>query len=151
MIRINICTIGQPKGIIRVVDDCARFIGWTGVLKPVRILLAGMSNMLGSIVTAAIAQMPDGVVAGHVNSIEDLAPEIGSTGVNAVIVQTNRPEAVQTFAPLLRSFPALRVVAIDGTGTNGYVHRLCPCSARIPELSVRTLQSALLRDSAPDR
>jgi len=56
-----------------------------------RILLAGMSNMLTSIITGAISQMPDVVVAGHVARQEDVPSEIHLNAVDAIIVQTREP------------------------------------------------------------
>jgi hypothetical protein len=116
-------------------------------LHHVRILLAGMSNMLSSIVSAALAQAPDMVVAGHVSEGKDLVSEIHRTGAEAVIVQVGQPGADESFAPLLHSFPALKVVAIDGTCSSGFVHQLRPYSFRLAELSADMLQSVLRADS----
>src|SRR5271169_3540957 len=82
-----------------------------GTLHRVRILLAGMSNMLSNIVTAALARAPDIVVAGHVADTDNLASQICFTGADAVIVQTSRPSAAATFLPLLHTFSTLKVVA----------------------------------------
>jgi len=86
----------------------------------VRILLAGMSNMLSSIITAAIAHAADIVVAGRVGNEEDLVTKVGSIGADAVIVQTDRPDAIDSF-----------------------VHQLRPQSIRLPEISADLLQSVL--------
>jgi hypothetical protein len=112
-------------------------------LADVRVLLAGMSNMLSSIVTAAIAQAPDIVVAGRVGENEDLAAKLGLTPVDAVVVQTYRPEAAESFISLMGRFPALKVIAIDGEGNNGFLYQLRPYSIRLPELSADLLQSVL--------
>jgi hypothetical protein len=116
-------------------------------LRYVRILLAGMSNMLSSIVTAALAQAPDIVVVGRIGDDEDLASGIRLTSADAVILQTSDPGAGESFAPLLRSFPTLKVVAIDRTGS-GFVQQLHPYSTRIAELSANALQSALRSGSS---
>jgi hypothetical protein len=108
-----------------------------------RILLAGMSSLLSSIVIAAIAQAPDIVVAGQVGENEDLATKVGLTGVDAVIVRTDRPDEAETFVSLLRRFPSLKVIAIDGDRSHGSLHQLRPHSIRLPELSADLLQSAL--------
>jgi hypothetical protein len=117
----------------------------------VRILLAGMSNMLSSIVTAALAQAPDLVVAGQIGDDEDLTAQIALTSANAVITQATRPGAVERYVPLLRRFPALRMVAIDSVSNTGFVHELRPYSIRLPELSVDVLQSVLRAPLAPAR
>jgi hypothetical protein len=110
-----------------------------------------MSNMLSSVVTAALAPAPDLVVAGQVGADEDLTVQIRLTRADAVIVQSSRPGAADSFVPLLRCFPALKVVAIDGTSSNGFVHQLRPYSFRLPELSAHLLQSVLRAPLAPAR
>jgi hypothetical protein len=107
--------------------------------------------MLSSIITAALAQAPDLVVAGQVGEDEDLTVQIRLTGADAVIAQSSRPGAVDTFVPLLRRFPALKVVAIDSASGSGFVHQLRPYSIRLPELSADLLQSVLRARLAPIR
>ena len=108
-----------------------------------RVLLAGMSNMLSSLVTAAIAQAPDIVVTGRVGENADLAAKLGLTPADAVVVQTDRPEAAESFMSLMGLFPALKVVAIDGGGNSGFLYHLRLHSIRLPELSADLLQSVL--------
>jgi hypothetical protein len=118
-------------------------------LQQVRVLLAGMSNMLSNIITGALAQAPDIVVTGQVGKDADLAAEVRGVSADGVIVQTSQPEAGEVFAPLLRIFPALRVLAIDAAGRNGFVHELRLFSIPVAELSADVLQSALRARSAP--
>jgi hypothetical protein len=118
-------------------------------LERVRILLAGMSNLLSNIVTAALAEASDIVVAGQVADAGDLASQIRLTSADAVIVQTSHPSAVATFIPLLHTFPALKVVAIDSTVSGGFLHQLRPYSSRLAEVSVDVLLSALRAPSTP--
>ena len=80
----------------------------TGTFQYMRILLAGMSNMLSSIITAALAQAPDLVVAGQIGDDEDLTAQISLTKADAVITQSSTPEAIERFVPLLRRFPESR-------------------------------------------
>jgi hypothetical protein len=117
----------------------------------VRILLAGMSNMLSSIVTAALAQAPDLVVAGQIGRDEDLTAQISLTNADAVITQSGTPGAVERFVPLLRRFPELKVVAIHSASNSSFVHQLRPYSARLPELSADVLQAVLRAPFAPVR
>jgi len=107
--------------------------------------------MLSSIVTAALAQAPDIAVAGRIDNEEDLAAGIRSSSADAVIVQTSHPDDAVNFIPLLRSFPALKIVAIDSTGRGGCLHQLRPYSIRLAELSADTLQLALRAPSGPIR
>jgi hypothetical protein len=110
-----------------------------------------MSNMLTNIITGAISQMPDVVVAGHVARQEDVASEIHLNAVDAIIVQTREPGATANFRPLLRQFPDLKIIAINSTGADGFVHQLRPYCVRFAEFSVASLQSALRAPSAPIR
>jgi len=108
-----------------------------------------MSNMLSNIVTAALAQAPDILVAGHVADDGDLAFQIRLTGADAVIVHSSNPGAAANFKTLLHSFPALKVVAIDITGSGGFLHELRPYSIRFAEVSAGALLSALRAPSTP--
>jgi hypothetical protein len=105
-----------------------------------------MSNMLSDILTGVLAQTPDFVVAGNVGEGEDLAMEIRTNRADALILQSDQPGTTDSFASLLRNFPALKVVAIDATGNSGFVHQLRPYSVRIDELSADALQSVLRAD-----
>lgn len=107
--------------------------------------------MLSNIVTAAIAPMPDVIVAGHVAKSTDVASEIDANGADAVIVQTREPGATASFMPLLRQFPNLKIIAISAAGTEGFVHQLRPYCIRFAELSTDALRSALRASSAPIR
>jgi hypothetical protein len=109
-----------------------------------------MSNMLSNIATAALASAPDIVIAGHVADTEDLASQIRSTGADAVIVQTSRPNIAANFLPLLHTFSTLKVVAIDANG-RGFLHQLRPYSFRLTEVSAGVLLSALRAPSTPIR
>jgi hypothetical protein len=102
-----------------------------------------MSNMLSAIITAAITHAADIVVAGRVGDDEDLATKIGLSGADALIMQTDRPDVAESFAPLLSSFPALKVMAINGDCSRGFLHQLRPQSIRLPEISADLLQSVL--------
>lgn len=115
-----------------------------------RVLLVGMSKMLSDIITAALAQAPEIVVIGNVSRGEDVAFEIRLANVDAVIMEVSELGVPENFAPLLRSFPALKVVAIDSSGHTGYVHQLRPFSIRLAELSAEILQSVLRVNSTQD-
>jgi hypothetical protein len=108
-----------------------------------RILLAGMSNMLTSIITAALQQMPDIVVAGVANERTSLSRQIRATRAEAVIMQTAEPGNFEHFRPLLFSFPTLKIVGIRGDGKSAFVHELHPRSTLLVELSAATLLAAL--------
>src|SRR5262249_32059027 len=112
----------------------------------VRVLLVGMSNMLSDILAGVLAQTPDIVVAGNIRDGDDLAAEIHSAGADALILQSSQPATAESLAPLLRTFPALKVVAIDAAGESGFVHYLRPYSVRVSQLSADVLQSVLRDD-----
>jgi hypothetical protein len=96
---------------LRALDD--NLAAEKETLQPVRVLLVGMSNMLSDILMGVLAQVPDCVVAGNVGEGEDLAAEIRTNRANALILQSDQPGTTESFAMLLRRFPALKVVAID--------------------------------------
>jgi hypothetical protein len=99
--------------------------------------------MLSDIVTAALAPLPDITVAGRVADGKDLAAEVKSMNAEAVIAQVSEPNKPDPFLPLLRSFPQLKVVAIDSAGREGFVHQLRPWSFPLAELSAEILVAAL--------
>jgi DNA-binding NarL/FixJ family response regulator len=108
-----------------------------------RILLAGMSNMLTSIISAALEQSPDVIIAGSCSEHDDLALQIRVTQADAVLMQVAEPGNAVRFRALLLSFPTLKVVAITSDGKRGFLHELRPRSTRIVELSAASLQAAL--------
>lgn len=112
-----------------------------------RILLAGMSNMLANIVAAALA--PDVVVVGSAGEDDDIAAEVCATRAEALITQALQPENGELYRPLLIGFPTLKVIAIAGDGS-GFVHELRLASTRLAELSAGALQAAL-RGEPPQR
>ncbi len=99
--------------------------------------------MLVNILTAVLAQMPDVVVAGSLADGEDMAASIRATRSDIVMIQARRPADAGEFEPLLRQFPALKVVAIARGSRNGFVHELRLNSLPLPELSAEVLQTVL--------
>lgn len=99
--------------------------------------------MLSTIVTAVIAQLPGGVVAGRVAGAGELEAGIRSTGSDVVVMQHDTPGDPAGFVPLLRQFPELRVVAITADGHSGYLHELRPSQIHLAELSATALDVAL--------
>jgi len=108
-----------------------------------RILLAGMSNMLSNIITAALEQSSDMQIAGVTIECDDLADPIRLTQADAVVMQTALPGAGLQYQNLLLTFPKLKVIAIASDGRGGFVHELRPWSAQLVELSAATLVAAL--------
>ena len=108
-----------------------------------RILLAGMSNMLSNIITAALEQSPEMTIAGITSECDDLTASIRLAEADAVIMQTAEPGAGLGYRNLLLSFPMLKVIAIASNGKGGFVHELRPWSAQLVELSAATLVAAL--------
>jgi hypothetical protein len=106
-----------------------------------------MSNMLSNIVTAALDQARDLLVVGSIGEHEDLLSQIRQTSADAIIVQARQPGPAETFGPLLYSFPALTVVALEPTG-GGFIHQLRPYSIRIAEFSADLLKSVLRTGSS---
>ena len=108
-----------------------------------RILLAGMSNMLTSIIDAALQQSPDTVIAGVANDRTSLSRQIRATRAEAVIMQTAEPADFEQIRPLLMRLPTLKIIGIRGDGKSAFVHELYPRSTQLVELSAATLLAAL--------
>ena len=109
-----------------------------------RILLVGLSNMLSDIVTAALATLPEITMVGRITGAGDLAGEIRLMKADAVIAQSSEPANSGPFLPLLRSFPELKLVAIDSAGVAGFLHQLRPSLLHLTELSAEVLYTALI-------
>jgi DNA-binding NarL/FixJ family response regulator len=114
-----------------------------------RILLSGMPNMLVSVITGALAQFPDMIVAGRADAGDDLTSKVRSTHADVVMMQSDDPGRVVEFEPLLRDHPVLKVVAIAADGTSGFLHELRPYSLALPELSAEVLRTVLRSGSLP--
>jgi hypothetical protein len=106
-----------------------------------------MSRMLSDIIRAALAEAPGIAIVGNVTRDADIALEVRLANADAVIMEISEPGVSANFSPLLQSFPALKVIAIDSTSRTGYAHQLRPCSIRLAALSAETLQSALRGNS----
>jgi hypothetical protein len=102
-----------------------------------------MSNMLASIITAALQQSSDMVIAGVANERVSLTRRIRATQAEAVIMQVAEPDDFEHFRPLLLNFPTLKIVGIKGDGKSAFVHELYPRSTQLVELSAATLLAAL--------
>jgi hypothetical protein len=109
----------------------------------VRILLAGMTNMLFQIVSAVVAQSSEGILVGRVDTAEEISSRISSTQADVVMMQVNDPESGHGVWPLLYRFPTLKVVTIASSGRNGFVHELRPHVCRLADLSAEALHAAL--------
>ena len=114
-----------------------------------RILLAGMSNMLTSIITAALQLLPDMVIVGVANGRHDLADRVRTVEADGVIIQVADPGDFEQFRPLLMSFPSLRVIGIKHDRKSTFVHELHPRSTQLVELSAASLLAAL-RSGLPE-
>jgi DNA-binding NarL/FixJ family response regulator len=113
----------------------------------VRILLAGMTNMLFQIVSAVVAQSSESILVGRVDTGEEMASRIRSTQADVLMMQVNDPESGHTVWPLLYRFPTLKVVTIASSGRKGFVHELRPLSRPLAELSAEALHAALHSES----
>lgn len=114
-----------------------------------RILLCGMSNLLATIVTGALAAFPDMVVAGRVDGENELNVQIRSARADVVMMPALEPDRAADFEPLLREFAMLKVVAIGVGGERGCLHELRVYSLPLAELSADALNAALHAGPGP--
>ncbi len=109
-------------------------------------MLAGMTNMLSTIVTAVIAEIPDGLVAGRIGRDEALDAAVMAAGADVIVLQDEHPGDVARHAALLRRFPRLRVVELTADGMNCFVHQMRPSAIFVADLSAGRLRGALEGD-----
>jgi hypothetical protein len=108
-----------------------------------RILLAGMPNMLTGIITAALQQSPDVAIAAVVNERKSLSRQIRASRAEAVIMQIAEPGNFEHVRSLLLSFPTLKIIGIRSDGESAFLHELHSRSTQLVELSAATLLAAL--------
>jgi hypothetical protein len=114
-----------------------------GASANVRVLLAGMSKLLANIVAATLAVAPDIVLVGAEGEDDEIPAAVRTTRADAVVTQSIEPQNGEAFRQLLLGFPALKVIAIGGDGSRGFLHELHLVSTRLEELSSNSLQAAL--------
>lgn len=121
-----------------------------------RVLLAGMTNLLVQIVAGVISQSPEsevvqspqGGVAGEGGDIGSVADQVRSSGADVVMMPaSDRPDAEAVW-PLLYQFPRLKVVTLSRSGEGGFVHELHPFVRVLHEMSASALNAALRRNGA---
>jgi hypothetical protein len=109
----------------------------------VRILLAGMSNMLFQIVTGLLAEAPENVVVGRVPDRGSVAAQIRASHADVVMMQAAAPGSASAVQPLLYRFPTLKIITIASDGDSGFLHELQQVAHPLRELSAETLRDAL--------
>jgi DNA-binding NarL/FixJ family response regulator len=115
----------------------------------VRILLADMTTMLASIVSAAVGHAPDLDVAGRSAPGADLADQIRQTRADVVVLQSARAERSRDVSTLLERFPKLKILAITDDCHAGFLHELRPYVTRLGDISAQSLADALRGRAAP--
>jgi hypothetical protein len=115
----------------------------------VRILLADMTTMLASILSAVIGNAPDLDVAGRSVPGADLADQIRRTRADLLVVQSAHAERSLDMSPLLERFPKLKILAITDDCHAGFLHELRPYVTRLGDISATSLADALRGGAAP--
>jgi DNA-binding NarL/FixJ family response regulator len=110
-----------------------------------RVVLAGMTNLLLQIVAGVVTQWPESQVVGSVDRIEDAATKVRSSGADVLMMPASERPDREAIWPLLRQFPQLKVVTIATNGDGGAVYELQPVAQALPELSAAALGAALRR------
>ena len=113
-----------------------------------RVLLAGMTNLLFQIVAGVVSRTPETEVVGSVDDVENLAAQVRSSGADVLMMPVSDRPDDEAVWPLLYQFPRLKVVVIARNGEGGFVHELRPLVQALHELSTGVLQAVLQRDSA---
>jgi hypothetical protein len=115
----------------------------------VRILLADMTTMLASIVSAAVGTAPDLQFAGRAMPGGNIAAHIRRTRADALVLQSIHADRSAAMWPLLKDFPSLKILAITPDCHAGFVHELRPHVTQFGEISAESLAEALRGGAAP--
>src|SRR5262249_9695509 len=99
------------------------------------------NDMLFQIVLSVLAQSPECILVGRVDSEEEVTANVRSTRADVLMMQSKCPGA--TVWPLLYKFPAAKVVTVESSGRNGFVHEIRPVVHPLLDLSTETLRAAL--------
>lgn len=103
-----------------------------------RILLAGMTNMLSQLVSEIVTHS-DHVLVGRIDAADDLPATILSTRTDILLIQTKDFAKGEALWPLLYNFPTLTIVTIAASGQDGFVHELRPYAFPLGEMSADVL------------
>jgi hypothetical protein len=116
-------------------------------LKPVRILLGGMSPLLLDMLHHVVASEPNMAVVGRVGDA-DLLAAARRTRADVVFVGQKVRDERERYGQLLLRRPRLRVLAIAHDGRTGSLYELRPRRVPLGELSADALCRAIRRDWA---
>src|SRR5262249_6203667 len=87
----------KPSGAFPSAGNPPEWRGGWETSEQLRILLSGMSNMLVSVITGALARFPDMIVAGRADAGDDLNSKIRATQADAVMMPSSDPGRIATF------------------------------------------------------
>jgi hypothetical protein len=110
------------------------------------LFVEGQRGVLSEMVRDVLEHAPGIELVGNVTALEDTSDAVERTGCDAVVWVV--PEAATAVAPpdLLRRYPTLRIVAVEGRGQQGWLWRMCPHRTRLDALSPERMVEELLRE-----
>jgi hypothetical protein len=98
-----------------------------------------MPEMLCDILGHIVISESDMVLAGRIIGNEDPLAAVRRTRANVVLAEQHADDERETYAPLLRQRPRLRVVIISGDGRTGFLYELRPQRVVLGKMSADTL------------
>jgi DNA-binding NarL/FixJ family response regulator len=116
----------------------------------IRILLAGMPQMLLDMVTDILAEHPEMMVSRQNQDVTDLRLAVKKARADIVILSEQAARQPQVHPELLYSRPHLKVFSITSDGHRFFVNELRPFRASLGEISPESLVRAI-RSSAQTR
>jgi hypothetical protein len=103
-------------------------------LPPIRILLAGLPQLLRDVVASALGQEADIVLFD-----DGSGPPSRSGQLNVLVIGIKPGEAIARCTEVLASHPQLTVVAIEVDGRRAFLGELRPSVSELGEIDPQTL------------
>jgi hypothetical protein len=127
-----------------------RIGGANGSVSRIRILLAGVPEMLNEVIRATIATEPDMTIVEHpIRCADDIGTYTRRHRIEVVIfVAGNEIFADDKIVQILRTNPRLSLLSIDGKRDHGTLHRLVPAHDSIGRLAQSSLTAAIRAGAA---
>jgi chemotaxis response regulator CheB len=130
----------------RKFDNFTPFAGvsvQTRQLKPIRVLLIGMSQMQINIVRNILASQEGIVIAGETPERSEITRVLTTVKADVVVTSAAAETDENSYRELLYRRPRVRILTITADGRQARIHRLEPHVTTIVDLSQTSLIAAI--------
>ncbi len=118
------------------------------LVRPIRVLLGPLPQMLREILLETFAHQPDMLVVGE-PSVGPLHEAVRLHGPHAVVVGMEGHDWAERHVELFRERPRLRLLVIRSDGRSAAMHELRIVRCPVEELSPEAVVAAVRRSCAP--